>query len=65
MEDAKTTMAIYRKHKDDWESANRTISQIRGPKRKKSTQIPETNDLLKSNDEEEPLPSFSWVEEEE
>ena len=64
MVDAKTTMAIYRKHKDDWESANRTISQIRGPKRKKSTQIPETNDLLKSNDEEEPL-SFSWVEEEE
>ena len=65
MVDAKTTMAIYRKHKDDWESASRTTPQIRGPKRKRLTQFPETNDLLKSNDEEEPLPSFSWVEEEE
>ena len=63
--DAKATMAIYRKHKDDWERTSGTISQTRGPKRKRSTHISGTNDMLESKDEGELLPRFSGVEGEE
>ena len=59
-------MAIYRKYKDDWERTSGTVSLVRGPKRKRSTQIPETSDLLESTkDEGELLPRFSEVEGEE
>ena len=60
MVDAKATMAIYRKHKADWERAG-GISQMRGPKRKRSMQTPETNGLLGRKDEG----GFSEVEGEE
>ena len=65
MVDAKTTMAIYRKHKDDWERTSGTISKIRGHKRKWSMQIPETNDMSESKDEGGILPRLSVVEGEE
>ena len=32
MVDAKATMGIFRLHKNDWERASRSISQIREPK---------------------------------
>ena len=64
--DAKATMAIYRRHKDNWERAGGTISQIRGPsKRKWSTQVSGANDLLGSKDEGELPLRFSGVEGEE
>ena len=59
MEDARTTMAIYRLHKKAWERASGTVSQISEPDtaKRKRLEVDEEQLPLDSNEVEEPPPT--------